>query len=466
VSQEHSDAPSRLEQAPPRPAVFGRDITRSRPVAVRAEGIRVWDREGREYLDAASGAVAVISIGHGRQEVAERMAAQAGQLAYVHGGLLQHEISEQLAQALLRLAPAGITRVSFFSGGSEANEAALKLARQYHVVRGEPERQVVLSRRRSYHGMTLGALAVSGYELRRRHFTPLLLWEPAVVEPYCYRCPLGLTWPACDLACADDLERAILETGPAQVAAFIAEPIVAAAGPGITPPEGYYERIRTVCDRYGVLFIADEVVTGIGKTGLPFGIDHWGVTPDIITTAKGLSGGYAPLSALLIAGHVAEAFESRGVPFVHGHTYMEHPVSCAAGLAVLEIIEREDLIANAARQGAYLQARLRDLAVEEPLIGEVRGKGLLAGVELVADQATRAPFDPALGITQRLLDAARAHGLLLYPGQSGDGVASDQVLVSPPLVVSREEIDLILDRFALALDDIRAYLAEKDHATV
>jgi adenosylmethionine-8-amino-7-oxononanoate aminotransferase len=460
-----SDPPTSGAEREQRPAVFGRDITRSRPVAVRAEGIRIWDSEGHEYLDASSGAVAVISIGHGRQEVAERMAAQAAQLAYVHGGLLQHEVSEQLAQALLRLAPEGITRVAFFSGGSEANEAAIKLARQYHVVRGQPEREVVLSRRRSYHGMTLGALAISGYELRRRHFTPLLLWEPQIVEPYCYRCPLGLSWPECDLACADDLERAILETGPERVAAFIAEPIVAAAGPGITPPDGYYQRIRAVCERYDILFIADEVVTGIGKTGQPFGINHWGVTPDIITTAKGLSGGYAPLSAMLIRERVADAFESNGVAFIHGHTYMEHPVSCAAGLAVLEVIEREELIANAAQQGAYLQARLRDLAAEEPLIGDVRGKGLLAGVELVADRETRAPFDPALGITQRLLDAARARGLLLYPGQSGDGIASDQVLVSPPLIVSREEIDLILDRLALALDDIRAYLTQLEIPT-
>jgi adenosylmethionine-8-amino-7-oxononanoate aminotransferase len=346
----------------------------------------------------------------------------------------------------------------FVSGGSEANEAAIKLARQYHVLRGNPDKHVVISRNRSYHGMTLGALTVSGYEARRRYFTPLLLWKPQMVEYNCYRCPLGLTYPQCDIACADDLERAVLEVGPERVSAFIAEPIVAAAAPGLTPVPGYFERVREICDRYDLLFIADEIVTGFGKTGRWFGIEHWEVVPDIITCAKGLSGGYVPLGAVLVSDHVAGAFEESGVPFVHGHTYMEHPVTCATGMAVLRIIQREGLVENAARQGEYLFAHLHNLAAEYPFIGDVRGRGLLAGVELVADRETKRPFDPALGVTQRLLAAARARGLMLYPGNGGDGIVGDQFLVSPPLIVTRDDIDEIARRLALALDDIRPVL--------
>lgn len=257
----------------PRPTVFGRDLARQKPTIVRAEGIRMWDSAGNEYIDGSSGAVAVISVGHGRREVVEAMAEQAGRVAYVHGGLLRHEAGEALARALTRLAPGNLNRAIFVSGGSEANESAIKLARQCHVLRGKPDKTVVLSRRRSYHGMTLGALSISGYPARRTPFAPLLLWEPAVAECNCYRCPLGLEYPNCELACADDLERVIVEVGAGNVAAFIAEPIVAAAGPGLTPPPGYFERVRAICDAHDILFIADEVVTGMGRTGMTFGIE-------------------------------------------------------------------------------------------------------------------------------------------------------------------------------------------------
>jgi adenosylmethionine-8-amino-7-oxononanoate aminotransferase len=443
-----------------KPTVFGRDLARRKPTIVRAEGIRMWDSEGNEYIDGSSGAVAVISIGHGRQEVIDAMAEQAGRVAYVHGGLLQHEAGEALGQALTQLAPGNLKRVIFVSGGSEANESAIKLARQYHVIRGKPRKSIVLSRQRSYHGMTLGALSLSGYPTRRGPFAPLLLWEPAVVECNCYRCPLGLDYPSCDIACATDLERALDEVGAENVAAFIAEPIVAAAGPALTPPPGYFERIRAICDANDILFIADEVVTGMGRTGLNFGIEHWNVVPDVLTTAKGVSGGYAPLAAVLLGEHIAAVFEDAGQPFIHGFTYMEHPVSCAAGLAVLRVIEREQLVDNAADQGEYLMAKLQELKANNPIIGDVRGKGLLTGVELVVDRATKRPFDPALGVTAKLLEAARARGLMLYPGNSGDGVVSDQFLLSPPLIVTRDDIDEIMRRLTLALADIAPLVAE------
>jgi adenosylmethionine-8-amino-7-oxononanoate aminotransferase len=441
-----------------RPAVFGRDLARTKPVIVRAEGVRLWDTDGNEYIDASSGAVAVISIGHGREEVVEAMAAQARRVAYVHGGLLQHGVGEELARELAAVAPGNLNRVMFVSGGSEANEAAIKLARQYHLLRGKSEKHLVIGRERSYHGMTLGALSVSGYESRRRFFEPLLLQQPRAMACDHYRCPICADDLGCTLACADDLEQVINSVGADRVAAFIAEPIVAAAGPGLTPPPGYYERVRELCDRHDILFIADEVVTGFGKTGRWFGIQHWNAVPDVMTCAKGLSGGYVPLGAMIIGDHVASVFEQAGVPFAHGHTYMEHPVTCAAGLAVLRVIQREGLVENAARQGEYLFAHLRDLAAEHPFIGDVRGKGLLAGIELVADRETKRPFDPALGVTQLLLNAARSRGLMLYPGQSIPGVAGDQVLVSPPLIVTRDDVDEIAMRLAQALDDVREAL--------
>ncbi len=438
--------------------MFGRNPESGKPTIVRAEGIRLWDGEGNAYLDGSSGAISVISVGHGRREVIEAMAEQAGRVAYLHSFLVEHETSEALAREVVRFTPGNLNQVMFISGGSEANESAIKLARQYHLLRGHPDKHVVVSRARSYHGNTLGALSASGYVARRTPYLPMLHSAPQMVESNCYRCPFGLTYPSCELACATDLQRVIDEIGADQISAFIAEPIVAAAGPGMTPPPGYFERIRAICDAHDIVFIADEVVTGMGRTGAWFGIDHWGVVPDIITTAKGLSGGYAPLGAMIVGDHIAATFSEAGAHFQHGYTYMQHPVSCAAGLAVLKIIEREQLVDNAADQGEYLFARLRDLAANNRFIGDVRGMGLLAGIELVADRATGQPFDPALGITAQLLDAARARGLLIYGGQSGDGIVSDQILVSPPLIVRREDIDEIVDRLTLALDDVRTVL--------
>lgn len=441
------------------PVMFGESLDDDRPTIVRSEGIRMWDQSGREYIDGSSGAISVVSVGHGRQEVLQAMAGQAGRVAYVQGGMLRHEAANALAARLVEYAPGNLNSVMFVSGGSEANESAIKLARQYHLLRGKTDKHIVLSRARSYHGNTLGALTLSGYQARRQPYLPFLPREPQVLECNCYRCPLGLTYPSCELACADDLERAILDCGAEQVSAFIAEPIVAAAGPGMTPPPGYFQRIRDICDRHDVLFIADEVVTGLGRTGAAFGIEHWGVVPDIITTAKGLSGGYVPLGAMIVGDHISATFRQAGARFQHGYTYMQHPIACAAGLAVLNIIEREQLVDNAADQGEYLFARLRALAAEHAHIGDVRGMGLLCGLELVSDKASRLPFNPALGVTQRLLQAARSHGLLLYAGQSGDGIVSDQFLVSPPLIVTRPDIDEILVRLNRALDDIQPLMA-------
>jgi adenosylmethionine-8-amino-7-oxononanoate aminotransferase len=434
--------------------IIPRDLTRRYPTIVRGEGIRLWDDEGREYIDADSGAISCISIGHGVAEVADAMADQARRTAYVHSGQFAHDVPGQLARALADFAPGDLNRSILVSGGSEAVETAVKLARHYHVVSGRPERSLVVARRRSYHGNTVLGLSLSDVGVRKEAYQPYLLDVPRVAESYCYRCPFALEYPSCGLACADDLERVVEDVGAERISAFIAEPIVAAAGPAMTPPPDYFARIRQVCDAYGIVFIADEVVTGFGRTGRNFGVEHWGVVPDVVVTGKGIASGYAPLAAVIASDRIVDAFEAAGTPFSHGLTWENHPVACAAGLAVLRIIERDRLVENAARQGEHLFARLADVAVRQPTIGDVRGKGLLAGIEFVSDRETQAPFASTLQFGRRVCAAAEARGLMIYPG-----AVDDQLLISPPLIVQKHDVDLIVERFERALEDVTSTLA-------
>ena len=429
------------------------------PVAVRGEGIRIWDEDGREYIDACSGAVAVISIGHGVGEVADAMAEQARTLAYVQNTQFGHERSRELVAKIAELAPGSLNRAIFYSGGSEAVEAAIKLSRHYHLLRGRDEKHLVLSRRRSYHGATLFTLGVGGVVSRQLPYEPYLSKTPKQVECNPYRCPFGDRASCCDLACADDLERVITEVGASAVSCYIAEPIVAAAAPGLTPPPGYYERVREICHANDILFISDEIVTGWGRTGRRFGIEHWDAEPDMIVSAKGLASGYLPLSTVIFSDAVAATFEEAGTPFVHNITYEAHPVAAAAALTVLGIIERDGLVENAARQGEYLIASLNGLAARHSLIGDVRGKGLLTAFELVADRETRAPLPVELGVTPLLHRLARERGVLMYPGAGADGIVGDQFLVTPPLIVTRADIDEIVGRIELALGDLERELA-------
>ncbi len=430
---------------------FPRDLSRTYPTIVRGDGIYMYDDEGKEYLDAGSGAVSVISVGHGRGEVADAMAAQAREIAYAFSGDFHHLPGEELSRRVAGLAPGDLGRCLWVSGGSEAVETAIKLARNYHVVCGRSEKRVIVSRHRSYHGATLMTLGVSDVPSRKAIYAPYLNESEKAPAPYSYR--IGERMPDGRELYGDPaaVERAILEVGPERVSCFVAEPIVAAAGPGITPPAGYYEEVRAICDRHGVLLIADEIVTGFGRTGRNFGIEHWNCVPDMLVVAKGIAGGYAPLAGVVATQRIAEAFETRREAFIHGFTFQAHPVSCAAGLAVLDIIEREDLVANAATAGAYLFDRLRAIQADHPLIGDIRGKGLLAGVELVADPASRRPYAPGTGA--RLHAVCKRNGLLFYPGAPADGVAGDALLVTPPLIVTRSDIDEIERRFRIALDE-------------
>ncbi len=441
---------------PDRPSnVFFRRPGARLPVIERASGVFLWDSDGRRYVDAASGAL-VVNVGHGRTEVVAAMAEQGRRVAYVHSGHFTSHPQEELAAAIADLTPGDLDHVLFQSGGSEATETALKLARQYHLRRGRPQKTKVIARWTSYHGATLGALSMSGHVARRRPHLPQLLDFPHIDPPYTYRCP-RCTDGSCPACSGRALEEAILREGPEYVAAFIAEPVVGAAGGAIVPPPLYHSVVREICDRYDVLLIADEVMTGVGRTGLPFAMQHWDVVPDLLVLGKGLASGYAPLAAVAARNHLHQAFE--GADFVHGFTYSGHPSSCAAGLTCLRILQEERLCERAAAAGERLRAALWDLAERHPSVGDVRGLGLMLGVELVRDRASKEPFEPELRVAWRLGEIALKHGLVIYPGAGQvDGVRGDQFLLGPPLVISPTEIDLLLELLDASLAELEREL--------
>lgn len=437
-------------------AFFPRNFRKVYPQAVRGEGCYIFTADGKKYLDAAGGA-AVVSIGHGVAAIGRAMAKQATQLAFAHTSQFHTAVAEQLAARLRGLAPADFRdfgRVYFTSGGSEAAETALKLCRQYFVERGEPQRTRMVSRWQSYHGSTLGALSVSGNLRRRTPYTPLLADWGHIAPCYCYRCPLGLTYPTCDVACADELEKFVQSVGPGTVAAFIVEPVVGATLGAVVPPDGYLERIADICRRHGILLIADEVMTGIGRTGKNFGVEHWGVVPDIILVGKGVASGYAPLGAVLVSGKVAETIAGGSGAFEHGFTYSAHPVALAAGLAVLEHIEQHGLFQRVAGAGHELLRALEPLK-KFLLVSDIRGRGLLLGIEFVKERATREPFPPEAGIAGRIQQLALAEGVTTYPIQGcADGQAGDHILLAPPYIVSSDEIGEIARALEAALTRI------------
>lgn len=409
----------------------------------RGEGVYLYDSKGHKYIDASGGPM-VVNIGHGRREVAEAVARCMERLTYVLP-VFAHEERLELAERIQKLTPGSLNRIWFGSGGSESVEAALKLAYQYQTVRGKPGKHKMLSRRQSYHGNTALTLAVGGMTARREAFAPLLPRGYHVAEAHCYRCPFGQTYPECALACAEDLERRILDEGPETVAAFIAEPVVAAAAGVVPPPPGYFARIREICDAHDVLFIADEVVTGFGRTGRNFGLDHYDVVPDIMTFAKGVASGYAPLGGMAVRDEIMEVFENDGVEFNTIFTYSAHPSACAAGNAVQRILEEECLIERAAEMGEYLGEALQRLT-DLPIVGDVRGLGLLWGIEFVQDKATGAPFPAELDVKVDILRQCMRRGVVMYPGYGVDSEGrGDQLILAPPFIIERHQIDEIVD---------------------
>lgn len=438
-------------------AVLYRDLKKTYPTIVRGEGVYLYDAEGRRYLDAAGGA-AVVTIGHGVREVVQAMAAQAERVAYTYIAQFSNEPLQRLAERVIALAPAGLSKVYFVSGGSEAAETALKLVRQYHLLRGNPGKYRIVSRWQAYHGNTIGALSMSGRTQWFRDYRPYALDFPHIAPCHCYRCPFDLAYPACAVRCATELERVVRQEGAESIAAFIAEPIVGTSGAALTPPAEYFGIVREICDRYDILFVADEVITGFGRTGRPFAIEHWGVTPDLMLVGKGISSGYAPLGGVLVHERIVQAFREAGAnPFLP-FTFAGNPVSCAAGLAVCDYAERHGLFARVAEMGAELFRALG--ALGSSLVGELRGRGLLAGLELVADRRTRAPFPPDAGVGRRVAAAALRRGLVILAGQPGlvDGVAGDHLLLAPPYIITREEIDAVAERLGEALAEVEQEL--------
>ncbi|MBO9537310.1 aspartate aminotransferase family protein [Herbaspirillum sp.] len=432
--------------------VFHRNPRGKLPVAVAGAGMELVDRDGKRYLDASGGA-AVSCLGHGHPRVVEAIRRQAGQLAYAHTSFFTTEPAEELAAMLADVAPGSLNHVYFLSGGSEAVEAALKLARQYHVESGQPQRRYFIARRQSYHGNTLGALAIGGNAWRREMFMPLLIEAHHVSPCYAYRERRdGESDAQYVQRLADELEQKILSLGADQVAAFVAETVVGATAGAVPPVADYFRKMRAVCDKYGVLLILDEVMSGMGRTGYLFACEEDGVQPDIVVIAKGLGGGYQPIGAMICSDRIYEAVLQGSGFFQHGHTYIGHATACAAAIAVQQVIREERLLDNVRQRGEQLRAALRERFAEQANVGDIRGRGLFVGVELVADRASKAPLDPALRTHARVKAEAMERGLLVYPmGGTIDGRSGDHILLAPPFIATRQDIDRIVERLADAV---------------
>ena len=433
--------------------IFGRTTRGTMPTAVKGEGCYLIDANGKRYFDGSGGA-AVSCLGHSDPHVRQALHQQIDQLDFAHTGFFTSEPAERLADRLIEKAPAGLDRVYLVSGGSEAVEAAIKLARQYFLELGEPTRHRVIARRQSYHGNTLGALAAGGNEWRRAQFAPLLVDTTHIAPCFEYRGrQANESQFEYGQRVANELETEILRVGPETVMAFIAEPVVGATAGAVPAVPGYYKRIREICDQYGVLLILDEVMCGMGRTGHLFSIEAEGISADMITIAKGLGAGYQPIGALLASKKIYDAVAAGSGFFQHGHTYLGHPIAAAAANAVLDVIFEQNLLDRVTEQGHKLQAALEQTFGDHPHIGDIRGRGLFRGVELVADRGTKEPFDPSLKLHAKIKANAMNEGLICYPmGGTIDGQRGDHVLLAPPFIISDNQIDEVVSKLDRAIE--------------
>jgi hypothetical protein len=435
--------------------IFGRHCHASPPTAVGGEGCYLIDASGKRYLDGSGGA-AVSCLGHGDRTITEAIKSQLDTLAFAHTGFFTSEPAEELADLLIAHAPQGLDRVYLVSGGSEATEAAIKLARQYWVETGAPERRHLIARKQSYHGNTIGALSAGGNEWRRQQFGPLLLDVSHIDPCYDYRYRRDDESPEeYGLRAAQALEDEILRLGPDTVMAFMAEPVVGATAGALAPAPGYFKRIREICDQYGVLLILDEVMCGMGRTGSLFACEQDGISPDIACIAKGLGAGYQPIGAMLCTAEIYQTIADGSGFFQHGHTYVGHPSAAAAGLAVVNAILERRLIERVQAKGDILMERLEHRFGQHPHVGEIRGRGLFRGIEFVEDRATKEPFDPSKGVAAKLKKAAFAQGLICYP-MSGtiDGRRGDHILLAPPFIIEDDQIDELTDKLERAVASV------------
>jgi len=433
-----------------------RDWDREFPLIVRAEGIYLYDSAGHRYIDGSGGSSVVTSIGHGVMEIATVMYEQARHFSYSPSHAFTNQPLLDLCDTIVRLAPGemkGNSRAWVACTGTDAVDDAIRLARQYWVERGKPSKYQVISRWQSFHGNNIAVAGVSGLTSRRKLYQPMFIDSPHIPPAFCYRCPFEQAFPGCHLLCARALETAIRQQGAENVAAFIAEPVVGAALGCVPAPAGYFQEIRAICDRNQILFIADEVMTGWGRTGKMWGIEHWEVTPDIITSAKGLTSGYTPLSAIIARDSIWAALEKNHSPFKAGHTLNANPVSCAGANAVVEYLEKNNLVENSRLRGEQALQGLQKLAERHPIIGNVRGLGLMAGFELVKDRQTKEPFRAAEHISYALEKETLQRGLVVYPcSGTVDGVMGDMILLAPPLTITPGQVEDLLAILDAALD--------------
>lgn len=436
-------------------------LDREYPIITHGKGIYLYDDRGKQYLDGSSGAVTA-SIGHGVQEIIDAMAEQSKKVSFVYRSQFSTEAAEQLAKKVSEISPGDLNWSFFVNSGSEATETAMKIAIQYWQEQGIKTKNKIISRWMSYHGITMGALSMSGHIQRRERFEPMLENYPSVSPPYYYRDANGRTVEECDDAYAEELEKAILRVGKEHVAAFIAEPMIGAAGGALTPSDQYFRKIKAVCDEYDILLIADEVMTGVGRTGKMFGMEHFGVTADIMATGKGMGAGYTPIAAAVVSEKVMEPISNGSKSIMSGHTFSANPQSAATALAVLQYIEKHNVVQNSARMGAYLKERMKELAQTSEIIGDVRGKGLFIGIEFVQDKETKTSFARESDLVNRIVQANFEEGLLVYPANAGvDGLTGDAIILSPPLTITKEEVDELVRRFAAALGKVERDLHGK-----
>jgi adenosylmethionine-8-amino-7-oxononanoate aminotransferase len=424
------------------------------PIAVRGEGIYLYTEDGRRIIDASGGA-AVACLGHGNQRIAEAIGRQAAAMAYAHTGTFSNQPAEDLADIILNDEPGGLTRAWFCSSGSEGNEAAIKLARQYFLEIGQPQRTRTIARRQSYHGTTLGALAAGGNMMRRAYYEPILSQAHSLVSPcFAYRFRQDGETDAQYLdRLTDELDAEFQRLGPDTVMAFLAEPVVGATTGCVTAIPGYFVRVREICDRYGALLILDEVMCGMGRTGTMHAWEQEDVTPDIQVIAKGLGGGYQPIGGILIAGRIVQALAEGSGGFLHGQTYQAHPVACAAALEVQRIIRDDNLVANVGTMGQRLETALQDRFGNHRHVGDIRGRGLFWALEFVTDRASKQVFEPALKLNERVKAEGIARGLATYPmGGTIDGTHGDHVILAPPYIATATDIDTIVERLGDAVD--------------
>ncbi|WP_404329017.1 aspartate aminotransferase family protein [Mesobacillus maritimus] len=431
------------------------------PVIDYGKGVYLFDISGKRYLDASSGAVTA-NIGHGVEEINEAMMDQAKKVSFVYRSQFTSVAAEKLAEKIALSTPGDLNWSFFVNSGSEATETAMKIAIQHWQEKGRPLKTKILSRWVSYHGITIGALSMSGHPGRRSRFVPLLADFPVVSPPYCYRCPFNKEPKSCGYECAKELDVAFRRIGPESIAGFIAEPIVGAAGGAITPPKDYYRIIKEICEKHDILFIADEVMTGFGRTGTMLACEHWGIVPDLVSLGKGMGAGYAPIAATLVTERVMEPIKKGSKVIMSGHTLSANPQSSAVALAVLEYLEKNNVIEDVEAKGTYLKNSLKKLKTLFPFIGDIRGKGLLIGIEFVGNPKTKQSFPRELNVTERVVKMAKDVGLLLYPATAGeDGKSGDAIIISPPLTITKREIEELVRLFTSALTKVQEELETK-----